>query len=635
MGSFVSVARATALAFGTLLLVSVNGAAQDAARSTSVPAHLAYVEGAATLERDGQAETAVSGMPFVPGDRLQTTRGRVEVLLPDGTSLAVDEFTTVELQDRTLLRMPAGRVMLTVAGVNDPGNAVRYQIDTPVAAAGTDGPGEYRVATLNARGENETELAVFRGYATLDTELGSTAVRAGERTLARDALAPSQPLLFNSARFDAFDRWASGRRDARVGTASSHYLPRDLYAYSSTFDQHGAWSYQAGYGNVWYPTVAPGWRPYFYGYWAPVPAYGWTWVGYDVWGWPTHHYGRWGYAAGRWFWVPGATWGSAWVSWASAPGYVGWCPVGYCGGAGFSFGVSVGVPWGWVVVSTPYFGHGYRYPVHHHALPRTAISPRTPFVVQARAPLAPPVPGGRPRAIPRPAAGGPQFRTSAQPATGGQPGTAPGTTPIAPNQPELGGRARPRSPNAITRDRSISGDPTVNRYVPDTRTLGGRPASVPRQAVPAAPVPNGSAASPSPRWYPPVARPRRQADQAPGADVPAAGHFTGPASRAQPPGPSTVPGAGAVPWRAHPRPSGGASPPSAFQTPRMIAPGEAPRGSFAPPTAFRSPGAPAAPRAPAAPVAVPRAAAPAAGAPQSGPAQPTSPPAGARSPRSR
>ena len=623
MGSSVSMARAAAFAIGVFFLNSVNGAAQDApARSTPVPAHLAYVDGTATLERDGQVETAVSGMPFVPGDRLQTTRGRVEVLFPDGSSLAVDEFTTVELQDRALMRMPAGRVLLTVAGVNDPGNAVRYQIDTPPAAATTDGPGEYRVAMMNGRGETETELAVFRGYATLATDIGSTAVRAGERSLARDALAPSQPLPFNSARFDAFDRWASARRDARLGTTSSRYLPHDLYAYSSTFDQNGSWSYQAPYGNVWYPTVAAGWRPYFYGYWSPVPTYGWTWVGYDVWGWPTHHYGRWGYAANRWFWVPGATWGGAWVSWASAPGYVGWCPVGYCGGPGFSFGVSVGAPWGWVVVSTPYFGHGYQYPVHYHALPPTAIPPRTPFVVQARAPLSPPVPGGQPRAVPRPVAGGPQYRTSAQPGAGGQPVTVPGAaTPIAPNQPELGGaRARPRSPDATSRDRSISGDTTANRYVPDTRTLGGRPASaVPRQAVPAAPVPDASPSSTSPRWYPPV-RPRPRVEQTPGGDLP---------QRAQPfapSAPSTAPSAGAVPWRAQPRPSVPTTPPSAFQAPRLMGPAEAPRESSGPPpTASQPEGRTAAPRS----------AAPAGSAPQAAPAQPTAPPAGARHARSR
>src|SRR5436190_12084743 len=97
MGPTCLMARAVAPATVLFVLTAVSGFAQDAAR-TPPPAHLASVDGAATLEREGQAETAVAGMPFVPGDRLQTTRGRVEVLFPEGSALAIDEFTTLELQ---------------------------------------------------------------------------------------------------------------------------------------------------------------------------------------------------------------------------------------------------------------------------------------------------------------------------------------------------------------------------------------------------------------------------------------------------------------------------------------------------------------------------------------------------------
>jgi hypothetical protein len=617
---------------------ALNGFAQDAAQ-TPAPAHLAYVDGVATLEREGEVETAMSGMPFVPGDRLQTKGGRIEVLFPEGTALAVDEYTTIEMQDRSLLRMAAGRVFLTVAGVKDPANAVRYQIDTPSASAATDGPGEYRVATMNGRGAAETELAVYRGYATLETDIGSTAVRAGERTLARDLLAPSQPLLFNSARFDAFDSWARARRDARLGTTSTQYLPRDLYAYSSTFDRHGTWGHHAQYGPVWYPTVTPGWRPYYYGHWSPVPAYGWTWIGYDAWGWPTHHYGRWGFAGGHWFWAPGRTWGGAWVSWASAPGYVGWCPVGYCGGVGFSFGVSFGGPWnGWVVVGTPYFGHGHRYPVYQHVVSPYAIPYSTPFTVHARAPLAPPAAAPRPRAIPRPGAGGPQIRASERAAPGRQPMTVPGgTSPIPLNQPELGlGRAVSRSqqpsattalptggrqPGARTRaqlgspGQGVNAEPNRNRYVPETRTLGGRPAAVPRQATPAAPPANDAAAGS--RWYPPTTRPR-------GIDVPSPAFRTAPGRR------SLQQGAPAPNPTVQPRRSAAPPAASAVHPPQISRPAPASRGSV---------GAPLSGMQPRGPAAVPRGAAPGR-APQAAPAQPpsrggASAPAGARSPRSR
>ena len=655
MGPTFSAVRAIAPALTLLLLSSVDGSAQDADQSTSAPAHLAFVDGAATLEREGRAETAVSGMPFVPGDRLQTTRGRIEVLFPDGTALAADEYTTIELQDQDLLRMMAGRALLTVAGVNDPAKAVRYQIDTPSASVATDGPGEYRVALLNGRGFLETELAVFRGYATLATDVGSTAVRAGERTLARDQLAPSQPLLFNSARFDAFDRWASARRDARLGTTSSQYLPQDLYAYSSTFDRYGTWGYQGSYGQVWYPTVAATWRPYYYGYWSPVPRYGWTWIGYDAWGWPTHHYGRWGFAGGRWFWAPGAHWGGAWVSWASAPGYVGWCPIGYCGGGGFSWGASFGYPWGWVVVSRPYFG--YKYPVHHHALPHTAIPYRTPFVVQARAPLAAPVAVPRPRAIPRPPAGGPVLSQGASAAAGRQRGVInSGAAAVTPNQPELGGaraiqraqpstpphsgaaaslqpgtpaHARTRSPYVPPRERVVDGGSNAPRYVPDTRTLGGSPAvALPRQMLPGTSPSNDGALSAAPRWYPPVTMTRPRVEQAPAALPQSPSYRSGPVYRSQP---STMSprSQSAAPF-AVPRQPGPTAPLPAFQSPRTMSPGTAPRGSFGTPPAGMQLRAP---------VAVPRGAPAPGSAPQASPAQPssgaTAAPAGARSPRSR
>ena len=44
------------------------------------PAHLAYIEGEVSLEREGQTEAATSSLPLIPGDRLRTTQGRAEIL---------------------------------------------------------------------------------------------------------------------------------------------------------------------------------------------------------------------------------------------------------------------------------------------------------------------------------------------------------------------------------------------------------------------------------------------------------------------------------------------------------------------------------------------------------------------------
>lgn len=177
------------------------------------------------------------------------------------------------------------------------------------------------------------------------------------------------------------------RAAAAPDPASSPYLPQDLQYYGNEFDRDGTWQYDASYGNVWYPTVAADWRPYYYGYWAPVRTYGWTWIGYDRWTWPTHHYGRWGYARNRWFWIPGRTWAAAWVSWGTAPDYVSWCPLGYDGRPVVDLSIGYRSAWNaWTVVPRDRFGvRGYS--VHRYAIEPYRLASTTPFVIHRSAPL--------------------------------------------------------------------------------------------------------------------------------------------------------------------------------------------------------------------------------------------------------
>jgi hypothetical protein len=356
--------------------------------AAAAPAHVSLVDGAATVERDGQSQPATVNAPFVPGDRLRTTTGRAELIFADGSVLDVDQYSAVDLQAPALIRLASGRVMLFVSGAgNQASSAARYQIDTPVASARADGPGEYRIAVVNGRNGLEAELAVLRGTGSLATERGAGPVRAGERSIARDAEAPSYPQGFNSARFDAFDQWAMARRDERIGSVSPQYLPPDLQMYGGTFDRYGSWEYSSPYGNVWYPTVAPDWRPYYYGSWAPYQPWGWTWIGLDYWAWPTHHFGRWGFARSRWFWIPGRTWSPAWVEWAGAPGFVSWCPLGFNGRPVFAFSLGFASRWnGWTVLPRGSF-EGFRR-VDRFAVAPHLVPTSTPFVVGHRAPVA-------------------------------------------------------------------------------------------------------------------------------------------------------------------------------------------------------------------------------------------------------
>ncbi len=91
---------------------------------------------------------------------------------------------------------------------------------------------------------------------------------------------------------------------------------------------YGYWTFVAPYGRVWVPAVAYGWRPYYYGRWV-LTDWGWTFASDDPWGWAGYHYGRWNFAVGvGWYWIPGAVWAPAWVSWRYGAGYVTWCPLG-------------------------------------------------------------------------------------------------------------------------------------------------------------------------------------------------------------------------------------------------------------------------------------------------------------------
>jgi Family of unknown function (DUF6600)/FecR protein len=338
------------------------------------PAHVSYVDGAVTLEREGRSESSPLNMPLLSGDRLRTLEGRVEVLFADGSTLHLDARSTIDVQSDELVRLQEGRLRLNILG---PQSAVAYRIDSAAGSARITQPGEYRIAYLRPSTElraggteaTQLEVAVIRGAAEVFTDQGSTPVRAGERAYASAGLMPSYAYAYNSASQDAFDRWSEDRRDVRLGV-SSQYLPEDMQAYAPVLDQSGDWRQTESYGYAWYPRVAPDWRPYFYGRWDSYPRYGWTWIGADRFAWPTHHYGRWGFSAGAWFWVPSSRWAPAYVSWAYAPGYVSWCPLGFNNQP--IFGINVYrpgySPWrGWTAVSYSHFGGRGSY-VHQRAV---------------------------------------------------------------------------------------------------------------------------------------------------------------------------------------------------------------------------------------------------------------------------
>ena len=124
------------------------------------PAHVSHVEGTASIEREGRAETSPLNMPLLSGDRLKTSDGRVEVLFADGAALHLDNRTTVDFQSDDLARLIEGRLRLNIPG---PARSVAYRIDSPAGSVRISQPGEYRIALVRGDKETQLELAVLRG----------------------------------------------------------------------------------------------------------------------------------------------------------------------------------------------------------------------------------------------------------------------------------------------------------------------------------------------------------------------------------------------------------------------------------------------------------------------------------------
>jgi hypothetical protein len=457
---------------------------------TRAPAYIAAVDGLARLDREGQSEAAERGVPLVPGDRLRTEGGRVELAFPNGTQVYLDRYTEVELGDPLGLRVARGRLYVRVSSTIDAGEPIT--IDGPGAWIDFQDDGEYRIAVGGTEAV-EVELVVLRGQAALSSEAGHVLVPQGHRSVARDGATPSAPEWTNAGQ-TTLERWAADREAMwQSGQyASRQYLPAELADYSAAFDQNGTWQNDETYGAVWYPSsTAEDWRPYYDGRWDYTPSYGWTWIaGGDVWAYPTHHYGRWNLGGRGWYWIPSRRWGAAWVYWAVAPGYVGWCPLGWNGRPVlnvFHYDRSYPSRWrdpyrAWTVIPSTSFGRAHVPGVHAdrtrlvHDQPAFVLQHRSPGIAPPRSPYPSPFnarlnPGAT--AIDRaPARGGVSTMSprsygrygSDRDSRGGHvvsPGTTSeeSTTTVSPYD-----RARPYMPRPDTR--ATAGEGSVYRRVP-------------------------------------------------------------------------------------------------------------------------------------------------------------------------
>lgn len=302
----------------------------------SYPATLGYLR-ISLIEGDVQVNTEDTGdwvpasinMPLKDGDRIWVPEGgRAELQLRDGTALRLDERSGLDIltleQDSYQFYLPEGRVYANFRGLR--GNVL--QIDTPMSSVRAYDRAIFRIDIMDDR---HTDLSVYQGSIHAESRDGRIRVDQDMTLTLREGFpaefGPMDPP-------DEWERWNRNRNRIYADRgAPSRYLPEELYAYSSDFEDNGKWVYVREYGQVWTPTVvvSTGWAPYRMGRWVWIRG-DYVWISYEPWGWVPYHYGRWAFVASfGWCWVPPARgavyWGPGFVGWVRTPTHVSWVPL--------------------------------------------------------------------------------------------------------------------------------------------------------------------------------------------------------------------------------------------------------------------------------------------------------------------
>ena len=297
-------------------------------------ARIGLQEGSALVTANGQSSWSPTdyNVPLTTGARIVSDPGARTELHAGSTALRLlgrADLTFAQLDDdNTRISVADGGVSARVRDVH-PGD--RFEINTPNLALVAQQPGEYRVdVDLRA---SSTRVTVHSGVAQVFGESGeSLTVNAHQQLVfAGRRLARIGPASAYGR--DAFDQWAAARDAAEDQSRAARYVSREIPGYHQ-LDHYGDWSEDPSYGAVWFPRVeVSDWAPYRYGRWDWVEPWGWTWVDDAPWGFAPFHYGRWTQIGPRWAWVPGPL--------RPRPAYAP-ALVGFVGGAGSSWGISLG-----------------------------------------------------------------------------------------------------------------------------------------------------------------------------------------------------------------------------------------------------------------------------------------------------
>jgi hypothetical protein len=299
--------------------------------STLGSLHISLIEGDVQIrmEDTGEWVPASINMPLMDGDRIWVPEGgRTELQLRDGSFLRLDEYSALEIltveKDSFQFYLTEGRGYANFGGLK----GSLLQIDTPDSSIRAYDRSNFRIETTQ---DGYTDLSVYRGVVYAENRDGRTRVDGGNTLSLREG---TYAELFPLGPTDEWERW-NRERDRRFAERRPppRYLPDELQAYSSDFEENGRWVQVREYGYIWTPTVvvSAGWAPYRIGRWVWIGG-DYVWVSYEPWGWAPYHYGRWVFISRiGWCWVPPARgavyWGPGFVGWVRTPTYVSWVPL--------------------------------------------------------------------------------------------------------------------------------------------------------------------------------------------------------------------------------------------------------------------------------------------------------------------
>ena len=310
---------------------------QDPAAARAV-ARISVINGVVSVRRgdSGDAVAAALNAPLTGTDRLLTGEGsRAEIQFDAFNMIRLAPSTEVRLGELAYhqyqVQIAAGTTVFRVMRDND----ADIEISTPSIAVRPLKHGIYRVTV---KLDGTSEVTVREGEAEISSPKGTQKLGQGKTMEARGAAAADNPefQVTGAIATDQWDKWNADRDHDLENSVSGRYVNPDING-TEELDANGRWVNDPAYGQVWVPTVDPGWAPYRVGRWVWVDYYGWTWVSGDPWGWAPYHYGRWYMGAYGWAWWPGAIAGPHY--WQPAlVGYFGWGGVGIGAGLGFGFG---------------------------------------------------------------------------------------------------------------------------------------------------------------------------------------------------------------------------------------------------------------------------------------------------------